>query len=121
MIQAAVDYRILSEQQAEQIGELLYKIGSLTHQLGQLKKAIYGSRQERFIPTQNPSQLSLNIQADPIAQCSIGEAKKIEYIRSSTTIIENKKEHPGRMKLPEHLERREIIIKPLEDVEGLKK
>ena len=121
MIQTAVDYKILYEQQAEQNAELHYKIAALTHQLDQLKKAIFGSRHERFIPTQNSSQLSLNIQAETIAQCSIGEAKKIEYIRTSTIVTENKKEHPGRMKLPEHLERREVIIKPLEDVEGLKK
>lgn len=120
VIQTAVDYKVLYEQQAGHVGELNYKIASLTQQLDHLKKAIYGSRHERFIPTQNPSQLSLDIQAEAIAQCNIGEAKKIEYIRSSTTFTDNKKEHPGRMKLPEHLERREVIIKPLEEVEGLK-
>jgi len=45
---------------------------------------------------------------------------KIEYTRNTTEIIPTK-DHPGRTKLPEHLERREIIIEPQEKTEGCKK
>lgn len=122
MIETAVDYKILYEQKAEQVLDLNYRIASLTHQLDQLKKAIYGSRQERFIPFQNnPAQIALELNAEQIATCNIIDVKKISYLRTTAEVSENKKVHPGRMKLPEHLERREIVIDPVENIEGCKK
>jgi transposase len=115
VIQAAVDYKTL-------YGEALTEIALLKHQLRELQRIIFGGKHERFIPSNNhPSQLSLNIQAEAIAQCNIIDTKKIEYTRTVTTVTENKKEHPGRMKLPDHLERREIIIEPEQNTEGYKK
>ena len=115
MMQTAVDYKIKYE-------EALVEIASLKHQLTELKRLIYGSKQERFIPSSgaSASQLILDIQAETIAQCNIIDAKKIEYTRIHKEIVE-KKNHPGRMKLPEHLERREKIIEPAEDVTECKK
>src|SRR5436190_14431461 len=105
-MQTTVDYKILYE-------ESLVQIASLTHQIQELKRLIFGSRDERFIPSNNHlSQLSLDIQAEEVAQCKITDAKKIEYTRTTATVAENKEGHPGRMKLPDHLERREIIITP---------
>jgi len=110
-----IDYKILYEQSQ-------LSIASLKHELDQLKKMIFGSKHERFIAANNdPSQLSLGIQAEAVAQCSIIDAKKISYTRTTTQVTENKKDHPGRMKLPEHLERRELIIEPAGKVEGCKK
>ncbi len=51
VIQTAVDYRTLYEQKADEVAQLNYKIASLTHQLDQLKKMIFGSRHERFVPS----------------------------------------------------------------------
>src|SRR5690606_2851287 len=77
------------------------------------------SKNERFIPVNgSSSQLSLDIQSDIVAQCNVTKAQKIEYIRNTTEVT---REHPGRTKLPEHLERREIIIEPLEKTESSKK
>ena len=121
VMETAIDYKLLCDQQADQIARLNYQVTSLSHQLDQLKKMIFGSKQERFAPAENPSQLSLDIQAEAIAQVSVTAARKIEYTRTSTTVTENRKEHPGRTKLPEHLERREIIIEPAEDVSYCKK
>jgi transposase len=116
MMQTAVDYKILYE-------ESLVQIASLTHQLQELKRLIFGSKHERFIPSSdNPSQLILDIQAQPAAaQCKIIDVKKIEYTRLTKEVKENKAQHPGRMKLPNHLERREIIITPTEDLSNCKK
>jgi hypothetical protein len=48
----------------------------VVHELQQLKKLIFGSKHERFIPeNNNPSQLSLNIEARVVAACSITDAK----------------------------------------------
>jgi transposase len=120
-MELAMDYKVLSEQKDEQIAALNYQIASLTQQLNTLKKMIFGSKHERFVPAENPAQLSLNIQAEAVGQLNITASKKVEYTRISTTVTENKKEHPGRTKLPEHLERREIIVTPLEDVSLCKK
>lgn len=122
MIEAAVDYKTLYEEKEEENAQLRYQVASLTHQVKELQRLIFGSKQERFILVNNhPSQLTLDIQAEEVAQCKITDAKKVEYTRTAMAITENKKEHPGRMKLPEHLERREIIIEPEQITEGSKK
>lgn len=120
-MESTVDYRTLSEQKDEQIVQLNYQITSLTLQLNKLTKMIFGSKHERFVPAQNPFQLSLDIQAEAIGERSIAITHVDAHTRTTTTVTENKKDHPGRTKLPEHLERREVIIEPLPDVEGLKK
>jgi len=119
-MQNAIDYKALCEQKDALIGELQITVASMQHQLDNLKKLIYGSRHERFIPSNNnPSQLALGIQAEEAAQCNITSVKKIEYTKVKTEVI--KTAHPGRHKLPEHLQRKEIIIAPRENTEGLKK
>lgn len=111
--QAHTDYKTLYEQsQAE--------ITFLKQELAKLKQLIYGSRHERFIPSNNnPSQLALAIQAEEVAQCNITSVKKIEYTKVKTEVV--KTAHPGRHKLPEHLQRKEIIIAPQQNIEGYKK
>jgi|SRR6266545_154650 len=127
-----IDYKTLYDEQLEKIAgltslnaELNFKIASLTHQLEQLQKIIFGSKHERFVPTDESKtnlQLTLDLNADTIAQCKITEATKVEYIRTKTQVTENKpKAHPGRMKLPEHLRRDTIILQPDTDTAGLKK
>jgi transposase len=110
-----IDYKQVCE-------TLTFENVQLKQQLDQLKKMIFGSRHERFVPTDvNPSQLSLDIQAEQTAACIIADAKKITYIRANTTIEQKPLIHPGRMKLPESLRREEIIIEPTVDVSDSKK
>ena len=112
MIETVIDYKVLYEESA-------LEIASLKHELANLKRLIFGSKNERFVPSNSSSsQLSLDIEAEEVAQCSVIKAQKIEYIRHTTEI---KKEHPGRTPLPEHLERREIVVEPSEKTEGCKK
>ena len=112
MIETAIDYKSLSEEYA-------FQITVLKQEIANLKRMIFGSKSENFIPQNTPSaQLSLDIQAEAIATCSVTKAQKIEYTRQQ---LEIKKNHPGRTKLPEHLERREIIIEPTQKTEGCKK
>lgn len=111
----ALDYKVLYEQLQLQYIEL-------KAQLDQLKKMVYGSRHERFIPTgANPSQLSMDIDAESVAACSVVEAKKISYVKTNIQVEQKPLQHPGRMKLPEHLRREHISIDPAENIEGLKK
>ena len=55
-------------------------------------------------------------------QCKITDATKFTVTRTKTEVIRNAPtNHPGRMKLPEHLRREIIILQPDTDVTGLKK
>ncbi|GAC1427451.1 MAG: IS66-like element ISBthe5 family transposase [Flavisolibacter sp.] len=106
----------------EQQNLSLTRIIGLQQQILQLQKMIFGSRHERFIPTDaSASQLSLEIQSEKIDSCSVVDAKKITYTRTGVSIEEKPLVHPGRMKLPEHLRREEITIEPTEDKSGCKK
>jgi transposase len=49
------------------------------------------------------------------------DAKKVSYIKTNVSIEQKPLVHPGRMKLPEHLRREEIIIEPSEDITDCKK
>jgi transposase len=110
------------EQKSEAYDALQITVAGLQQQLSQLQKMIFGSRHERFVPSQgDPSQLSLGIQADATASCGVVGAKKITYTRTNVSVEQKPLVHQGRMKLPEGLRREEIIIEPSEDVVGLKK
>ncbi|MCW3110635.1 MAG: transposase [Segetibacter sp.] len=116
-----IDYKLLYEQLKE---ETSLKIAELTHQLHQLQKMIFGSRQERFVATddsrENP-QLALALDADTVAACKITDAKTVKYVRTKTEVTHKPTVHPGRMKLPENLRRETIILQPDTNVTGLKK
>jgi transposase len=119
---ASIDYKALYEQKSDAYNLVEIELLQLKQQLLQLQKMIFGSRHERFIPADaNPAQLSLGIEAEATAACSIVDAKKITYIKTNTAVVEKPLSHPGRMKLPENLRRQEIIIEPSEDVSGCKK
>src|SRR5690606_4047712 len=112
---AEVDYKSLYEQSQ-------VRILALEQQLAQLQKMIFGSRHERFIPSDiNSSQLSLDIQAESTAICSVVNAKKISYIKTTTVLEQKPLSHPGRMKLPESLRREQIVIEPGIDTADCKK
>lgn len=110
-----IDYKPLYEQSQ-------LRIEKLEHELQQLKKMIFGSRQERFVAADvNPAQLSLGIQAEATANFYTAEPRQITYTRTNTTIEPKPIVHQGRMKLPESLRREEIIIEPTEDTSNCKK
>jgi len=104
-IAAHTDYKALYE-------ESQLAIAQLRHELDQLKKMIFGAKQERFIPEAavDPAQLSMGLSADPVAAMSLTHAKKIEYTRTTSILTNPVTTHQGRMKLPDHLERKEILV-----------
>jgi len=118
---AVIDQKVY-ESLLDEHHQLKIAYAGLQQQLSQLQKIIFGSRHERFVPTDiNPSQLSLDIEAEAIATCSVTDAKRVSYTKTNVTVEQKPLTHPGRMKLPEHLRREEIIIEPNEDITGLKK
>ncbi len=119
---AAIDYKTLYQQSESLNQSLQLQVLQLTQQLSQLQKMIFGSKHERFVGADvNPSQLSLDINAEQIATCSITDAKKNSYIKTNAVVEKKPLQHPGRMKLPEQLRREEIIIEPCGDFSACKK
>lgn len=131
--QPPINYKQLYEQQvaviekqAKQIEAHQDRVSALSHEIAQLRRLIFGVRQERFVPspdaTPSDLQLALDLSADTVEQCKITSATKVEYIRTKVEVVPGKpKAHPGRMKLPDHLRRETILLKAEGDVSGLKK
>lgn len=115
--------QIIDYKEAYEALEIKYE--ALRHDLAQLKKMVFGSKSERFIPTDESKvdpQLRLVLDAETIAQCKITGATTYTVTRTKTEVIPNPpKVHPGRMKLPDHLRREIVILQPEADVSGLKK
>lgn len=118
---ADTDYKSLYEASLQLIGqqtqlnaELNLRLTELNLQLEQLKRMIFGSRSERFVPAlpQNPAQLSLGL--DPQLVEPQPQTQAIAYDRTIKTPV-TKVENPalnGRGALPVHLRREEIVIQP---------
>ena len=121
LVSEDIDYKALYTQKVNEIEQLRFNLTALQHELSQLKKIIYGSKQERFNSGVNPSQLSLPIEVEAIAERTLISSQEITYTRNKVVTTEIKKDHPGRTKLPDHLERRIITIEPEGDTTGMKK
>lgn len=131
--QPHIDYKQLYEQQiaviekmAQQLAAHSDQVTALSAEVAKLRKMIFGVRVERFIPSADATpaqlQLALDLSAATVAQCKITSATTIEYVRTKVEVIPAKgKAHPGRMKLPEHLRRETILLKPDSDISGLRK
>ena len=99
----------------EVVREQYDKIENLQFENGNLKKAIFGAKSERFIPEVVPEQTSLDFGQTP-------EGPKVVPVTETVTYEREKKsgrEKPSRQPLPAHLERVVQVIEPEEDVTGL--
>ncbi|MBP8790384.1 MAG: IS66 family transposase [Breznakibacter sp.] len=108
---------VISERE-KTINKLDGDVAYLKFQNEQMRRLIFGSKRERFVPQIHPDQLTINFepQVAEIEAAVLEERKKIrvEYERKAS-----KKQHPGRMSLPGHLPVNEIIIEPSEDTTGM--
>ena len=84
----------------------------------QMRRVIFGSKRERFIPQTNPDQLTIDF-GDQLTQVEAFVKAEQEKIRIEYERKKVKKEHPGRMTLPSHLPVNEIILEPSEDTTGM--
>jgi transposase len=113
----AIDYK-------ERYEQTQLQVIALKHELEQLKRLIYGSKQERFVPAAtSTSQLSLEIQAATNEQTTTPAAaiQSVTYTRTTVNKNPTTSVPAGRMKLPESLPRERIVIEPTQDVSSLKK
>jgi len=88
----------------------------LQHELAQLRRMIFGSRHERFLPEHPKEQLALGLNVPATEQPEVVSTQKIEYTREKKTTAT--KSHPVRTKLPGDLPREQVVIEPDEDVTG---
>ena len=92
------------------------KISALKHENAELKRLIFGSKSERFVPEESPAeQLNMFVEQAVHSEVAIVEKQKLSYERNKPTA------HPGRHKLPEHLPVEEVIIEPEVDTTEMKK
>jgi transposase len=90
----------------------------LKFQLEQFKRAMFGSKSERFISDANQDQLSLPFEVDE--QEVLEEVQKVVEQISYEREKKRRENHPGRLALPSHLPVVEVVLEPEEDVEGMK-
>jgi transposase len=101
----------------KKLQDMLEKFSSMKFELSQLKRLIFGSKRERFVSGAEDAQMSLPF--------DIGTASQEENSTTTTEEVSSfqrrkRKNHPGRLALPDHLPVEEIIIEPEEDITGLK-
>ncbi len=76
-------FKSLYEQEKKEKELLKAEVMKLQLQLHKLTQIVFGGKSERFVP--NPAQLTLGIDAETAApSCNIAQAKKIEYVQTST-------------------------------------
>lgn len=109
--------KLLSEKNYHEAkcAELSIEVEYLKHELDKLKRMIFGSTSERFVPISLPGQLTLDLGSEELKKdTETPETETLTYTRKK-----NKKENfqgHGRGPLPSHLPRREYIIEPTEDI-----
>ena len=86
---------------------------ALRHELNQLKKLIFGAKQERYVDHHPPEQMVMELD-------DVTAAPLQEPAQETITYQRRKKKHPGRTALPDNIPTEEIIIEPQEDTTGMK-
>jgi len=100
------------------ISKLTIDLEAAKFQNEQLRRMIFGSKRERFVPTMDSNQLTLDFEPKT---AEIEEAVKAEreLIRVAYERKKTKKPHPGRLALPSHLPVVETVIEPSEDTSDM--
>lgn len=92
------------------------RINEMQFQIDQMQRLLYGAKRERFVSNkedENQMQLPFEVEEE---QAPEKEQEVITYVREKI----KRKNHPGRLALPEHLPVEEIILEPKEDTSELK-
>ena len=124
-----IDYRALAEQRGKQnealqaqLKEANDKITELTFQLEQLRRMVFGSRRERYVPS-DPNvvqgELFEGLAPDMGEHCEVAGSREVSYVKTRT--VKPEVFHPGRTRLPENLRREDVILEPAEDTSGCRK
>jgi len=87
------------------------------HELDKLKRLLFGAKSERFVPAQDiPGQLLLELEGLEL----VAKTHKKMVAAHERSVREEPPKHPGRLPIPEHLERVIEVIEPAQDTSGMK-
>jgi transposase len=112
------ELEILGREELLQVVEEQYnQIETLKFENGNLKKLIFGSKSERFVPAVESQQSSLDFGQIPEIKKEETPTETITYTRDK----KSRKEKPSRQPLAAHLPRIVEVIEPQEYITGLKK
>ena len=97
---------------------MLEKFSSMKFELSQLKRLVYGSKRERFVSGGEDGQMGLPFEVKRSTNDNEAEpaTEDIAFTRRKT----NRRNHHGRLPLPDHLPVEEILIEPEKDITGLR-
>ena len=112
------DNNTIISQSNNLIKKLTGDVEYLAFQNDQLRRLIFGSKAERFVPSSHPDQLTLDFEPQ-VAEIEASVKEEREKIRIEYERKKPKKEHPGRMQLPNNLPVVEIILEPTEDTSDM--
>lgn len=104
------------EQLRQQNGQLQQNRDELKEEVKELKRLIFGSKKERFIPAPVENQLSLLLGEDA-SRPALPLKQTVHYER----IVKQVTKKASRQLFPAHLPRVEVIIQPEADVTGMRK
>jgi transposase len=99
------------EQLSKQLNSSQLKLNMLQHQVEQLLRRVYGRRSEKL----DPKQLMFdNLVMEALEQPEVSPQPLVEPPvapePSRKRVAKQKRRHPGRLPIPEHLEREEIVL-----------
>jgi len=103
------------ERSKEEIKKAKEEIAVLKFQLEQFRRAMFGSKAERFVSDKNQLSLPFDLDERAIEQAVETEKIKLNFERKKAV----KKQHFGRVAIPENYPRIDIIVAPDFDTTGM--
>jgi len=90
----------------------------LKEEVAELKRLIYGSKRERFVPTQKDDvQLSLELEVETADEEQAVVKQTLSYQRAIKQVAKK----PVRQSFPDHLPRIDVVLEPEEDISTMRK
>lgn len=104
----------------EQIAQVLQENQLLREEIAELKRLIFGSKKERFVPTQNNEQ-QLSLELEPTQQPAASADRLVKQTVSYQRAMKQAAKTAARQPFPAHLPRVEVMLEPQQDVTGMRK